>query len=610
MACQITIASPIGQETTPGQGLTTLTVSGTAADCSSVLVQVYQTQPVNVFTPQKTATVTNGQWSVDFTVAAGDFQLGTFLCGIGNKYGIEAKCADDNTCRAGFHRDLINCGICPEVDITVTPGDCVNGRRTVHLRADVVTANDATYTWFFGTDEDNQPGVDSQAGDGTGNVWLPAPNSSGIRVVETDHVYEPTSDQPQTITVRFLTSSGPSSTCNAEKQFTLEPCRCDLTVSLQISDQAGQGFPTSECLPPGNYVVQVVSPTGSNIANSWSVNGMADNSQSGSTFNFSISAGEDKTISVVVEQGGCTASNGVIVRGCEDCSSFDAQLRILDRNRRDVTNDECLLPGDYTVQATSPTGGGNTFRWLVDNVVDITATGTTLQVTLGDDEQKIVTLEASRGECRDTASVALETCPPDDSGDGNDGDGFIPCLLFKLLALLGLGLVFLGAVLLLCPLVAAPSPPQVATAIGIGLVIGGAALLGLGLLLWFLICQPDGCDWFAFLWQALVLLGLVMIYAGFCPACSWMLLGAIPLILGAGASIVWGRNCNVTRCRVLAEWISLFTFVVNVVAILEMVLAACVITSQPIASVIWGLMIAAIQAWLWFEANRSNCIRA
>jgi len=605
MACQITIASPVGQESTPGQGITTLTVSGTATDCTAVRVRVHQTQPVDVFTPQKTATVTNGQWSVDFTVAAGDFGLGTFLCGRGNKYVIYAECVDDRNCRAGLAGELINCGTCPEVEITVTPGACVNGRRTVHFRAEVISAVDATYTWFFGTDEDNQSGEDSQAGDGSGNLWLPPPDANGVRVVETDHVYEPTSDQPQTITVRFVTSSGPSSTCDEEREFILEPCRCDLTVSLQISNQTGQIFPAAECLPLGNYRVRVVNPTGNDIGYSWSVNGLADDSQSGSTFDFSISGGEEKTISVFVEQGGCDASNAVTVRGCEDCSGFDAQLRILDSNRRDVTNDDCLPAGDYTVQATSPIGAGNTFRWSVNNVVDETASGATLQVNLGEDDQKIVTLDASRGECRDTSTVVLETCPSEPA----ETDGFIPCLLFKLLALLGLGLVFLGAILLLCPAVALPFPPAVALAIGTGLVVGGLVLLVLGLLLWVLICQPDGCDWFAFLWQALVLLGLLMIYAGLCPACSWMFLGIIPLIAGAGAAIIWGRNCNVSRCRVLAEWISLFTFVVNVVAILEMILAACVITSHPVASIMWALMIAAFQAWLWFEANRNDCIR-
>jgi len=607
MACSITIEIPTGQETTPGQGITSLTVSGTATDCTAVQVQVEQTQPVAVVTPQKTDTVSGGAWSVTYTVAEGDFTLGDFLCGRGNKYIVEVECAGGGSCTRNRSDDLISCGGCPDVDITVTPGDCVNGRRTVHIAADVVSTNDATYTWFFGTDEDNQPGEDSQAGDGSGNVWLPAPDSAGVRTVETDHVYEP-GDQPQSVTVRLVTSSGPNSECPAEQVFTLEPCQCDLTVALQVLDGNGRPVPDVECLTPGDYVVEVTSPAGSDVEYYWSVNGTAEDGQDDATFDFSLGAGEEKTITVFAQQGACDGSNGVTVRACDDCSDFDTHVQILDGSRRDVTEEDCLAPGDYTVLAISPTGAGNTFRWSVDDVVDSSTTGSSLQVSLGNNDEKIVTLEASRGSCRDTASVVLETCPPPVE-DGDSDEVFIPCLLFKLLALLGLGLVFLGAILLLCPPVAAPFPPQVAMAIGVGLLIGGAVLLAVGLLLWILICRPDQCDWFAFLWQALILLGLLMIYAGFCPACSWMLLGILPLILGALLLIAWGRNCDVSRCRVLAEMISLFTFVVNVVAILEMVLAACVITSRPVASIIWGLMIAAIQGWLWYEANRSGCIQ-
>lgn len=615
MACRITVNPLIGQETVVGQGITMVTASGTvpatATNCSTVQVQVLQTQPVDVSTPEKTATVTNGSWSVDFTVAANDFPPGTFLCGSGNKYTVVAKCTNSSGCEGDdYASNYLTCN-CPQVDILVTPGDCVHGRRTVHFKAEVVGSGDATYTWFFGTDEDNQPNEDSQAGDGSGNTWLPAP-TNGIRVVETDHVYEPTSNQSQTITARLVTSSGPTSTiCEGRIDFVLESCECAKTaVRLQVSDQAGREYPSRECLPPGDYIVEVVSPTGNGIVYSWSVNGLVDNSQNGSTFSFSILAGEEKTISVVVEQGGCESSNGVTIRRCEDpndedCTGFETRLRILDRNRRDVTDRECLPPGNYTVRATLPPGDEITPRWMVNNVEDATAAGTTLAVTLRDNEQIIVTLEARLRECHDINTVVLRACPPPvDSSE----DVSIPCLLFKVLALLGLGLVFVGAVLLLCPAIAILLPAPATFAIGIGLVIEGAFLLALGLSLWLFICRPDRCDWLAFLWQSLVLLGLVLIYAGFCPGCSWMLLGIVPLLLGIGASILWERNCNVTRCRVLIEWITLFTFVVNVVAFLEMVLGMCVIISQPIAAGIWALMIAAIQAWLWFEANRQGCI--
>lgn len=183
MACQITVFPPFGQETISGSGITLLRVSGTATDCTSVLVQVHQNQPLNASTPQKTVVVTAGQWNVDFTVALGDFALGTFLCGGGNKYIIEAICATDSSCKGGMSSNVVNCNNCPNVEIVITPGDCVNGRRTVNIKAEVISANDASFSWFFGVDEDAQPGEDNEAGG-----WLPPPSSSGVRVVETNHV--------------------------------------------------------------------------------------------------------------------------------------------------------------------------------------------------------------------------------------------------------------------------------------------------------------------------------------------------------------------------------------------------------------------------------------
>ena len=549
MTCQIIISPPRGQETTAGQGITTLTVSGTASECNTVRVRVHQTQPVDVFTPQKITTVTNGQWSVDFTVAAGDFPLGSFLCGRDNKYIIEVECVDDPTCpvaTTNFDTSLITCGNCPDVNITITPGACVNGRRTVHLRAEVVSANDATYTWFFGTDEDNQPGEDTQTGDGGGDPWLPAPNSSGVRVVEIDHVYEPTSDQPQTITVRLVTSSGPNAQCEVQQTFTLEPCTCNLTVSLQVLNRQGQLVSTDECLPPGDYVVEVTSPTGNNIDYAWSVNGVANNDQSGANFNVSIAAGEEKTISVLVEQGGCNATNGVTITGCGGCSDYDAQLQILDSNRRDVTGEDCLPPGDYTVQAISPTGAGNTFRWSVNNVVDATATGATLQVNLGNDDEKNVTLEASREECRATATVTLRTCPPAQNG----GDESCGCTVLRILAL---ALIFIGFGLVVAGMATAN---PVLCGIGIGSMTAGLGLL----LVWVFLCaSAAGC---LILQRMIQILEITLAVIGLVALLGFVI-GQAPCALGLALDGVFlgfilsllHRVFNASDCEWQRDWL-------------------------------------------------------
>ncbi len=584
-------------------------VTGTIDDsgCQSFSVSVAHLTVYKSPSPDE-----NGNWVLTYSGTEITGNIADFrreACG--KRWKISIRCDDTGSnCSQTRDVDIIceNDENCPSVTFTITPDDCVNGRRTVHIVADVISTNDATYVWFFGTDEDNQPGEDSQAGDGNGNIWLPAPDANGVRTVEVDHVYEPTGSQPTQVTVRLQTSQGPNLICDESQSFTLDPCNCDSAVALEVVNQTGSPVPGDRCLQPGDYTVRVTNPTGNSLDYSWSVDGSADTSQLTSDYDFSIAAGEEKTISVVVEQGACDASNAVAVEGCEDCSSFDAQLRVLNDARRDVTGARCLPAGNYTVQATSPTGAGNSFRWFVNSTFKPNETGSTIQVALGDDDQQTVMLDASRGNCSDIVSVTLTTCDDEDDDDDTP-DGFIPCMMFKILALIGLGLFLLGAILLLCPAIGMPLlPPPVAIGIGIALMIGGGLLLSLGLVLWQLICRPTQCDWFAFLWQSLILLGLLMIYAGFCPACAWMLIGAVPLILGAILAIVWGRNCNITRCRALAEWISLFTFVVNVVAILEIILAACVITMHTPVAIIWGIVIAGFQAWLWFEANRNNCI--
>lgn len=277
---------------------------------------------------------------------------------------------------------------------------------------------------------------------------------------------------------------------------------------------------------------------------------------------------------------------------------------------------DCIEPGRYIVEVTNPTATGVGYTWSIGGIPDPTQTGSNFSLNISAGEEKTISVNVEHGNCNASNGITVTGCgkkdeektPPATTPPQRDVS--LSCLLFKALALLGLGLIFLGGVLLLCPAIGMPFfPPPIAASIGLGLIVGGGVLLGLGLLLWTLICQPDSCDWFGFLWQSLNLIGLVMIYAGFCPVCSWLLLGIIPLLVGFILVIVWARNCNISRCGVLAEMISLFTIAVNVTVVLEMILAACVITSRPIASIIWGLAISAIQAGLWYQFNRSNCIR-
>ncbi len=691
MACSISLNPLVGQEANLGQGISSLTVSGQATDCSEVMVFV-SNDDTSTQTPQKTVDVINGLWSVEFSVANNDFSLGDFICEARHKILVFVECADDGDCKEDFPIDSIRCneGGCPDVSFDITVSDCENGLLSVHIEAQISNSPDATYTWFFGADDDNQPGEDSQAGG-----WLPNPDANGVRSVEVDHVYT-APDQVSDAVIGIEISSGPNSICLSQQPFELKTCACDVdlvlvvldgagnqvdvidpclspgdytvkieqpssgldninwsvdgesdssetgseyplsivagdsksisvavqageclgsgsvtlagcadcrdfSVDLKIENQNGDDVTDLDCLPPGDYSVIVSSPTGSGIDYSWSSGGVNQNTNA-ANFDFSIGEGDEKSISVAVSQAGCTASGGVNPEGCKDCSDFSLSLKVTDSTGADVTDTDCLDPGSYTVEVDSPPNNAS-LEWR-DNNTDLPDSDTSIEIELAEGEQHLISLEASSEGCSDVVTHLVQHCPPPPPTEV-----FLPCILFKIFALIGLGLFFLGAIMTACPTVSAPiiAPPY-ALALGLGLMAVGAVLFILFITLWILICKPTRCDWFSFLWQALVLLGFVLIYAGFCPTCSWMLAGVIPLILGSYLSIVWARSCDASTCRVLIEWISLMTFVVNVVVVLEFILASCVITSQPIAAGIWGFAIAAIQVFLWQRAMNRGCV--
>ncbi|MEO1209466.1 MAG: tripartite tricarboxylate transporter TctB family protein [Cyanobacteria bacterium J06638_20] len=617
MTCQIEISIPTGQ-TTPGQGLSTLIISGTATDisgtatdCSTVRVRVTDTL-TNIVTPEKDTTVTNGQWSVEFTVEEGDFPAGTFRCGRENKYLIDVACKEGDSCKTTLSDELIECEItpCPDVTLTITPGDCANGLLAVALKAEVVSANDATYTWFFGTDEDNQLGEDSQGGG-----WLPEPDNNGIRVVETTHLYAPTAET-QTVTVRFETSTGPNSTCVETQIFSLAPCPCDFSLSLSVLDSAGDVIPPQECLPSGSYTVQIsATPAESDITYLWFVNNESEANQNDATLNVSIAPGEEKTVAAFAKQGNCIAIDEVMIRGCPDCSRFDVQLQVVDSNLSDVTSDSCLTPGVYTVQAIVPDEDvGTTFTWWIDDNLQEIAMGGNLQVTLGSDEPMSVVVEASQNGCRDIASAALVPCPPPPPPDSEDDRDPTPviipfCQVFAVLLLIGVGILGVGLGLLLCPMAASPLiPVQYALIVGGGLAIVGflIVLLILGLMLFFN-CDLGRCFWWKMAWQVSFLIGVCLFYTFFCPACVWMIAGALLLVFAAWAFWQWRRRCNPSICLQFAEllWVMI---AFDIAALLEVVLASCVITSNQIGLGIWFFFVLAFNLYVMQGLRSNNCI--
>lgn len=150
--CTITINGIQGNESTQGQGIDRITISGNATQCAAVSVDVHQTQPVDVHLPTRQANVdAQGNWSVDFSIALGDFSAGTFVCGLGNKYVIDAACVSDPQCNAQYSDTRIPCGGCPVVTVAfrgIRPRDVcdANGQRAVSITMNVALGSSGPAT--------------------------------------------------------------------------------------------------------------------------------------------------------------------------------------------------------------------------------------------------------------------------------------------------------------------------------------------------------------------------------------------------------------------------------------------------------------------------------
>jgi len=152
--CTLTINGIQGHESAQGQGIDRITVSGTvsgnATQCATVSVDVHQTQPVDVDLPTRQANVdTQGNWSVDFSITLGDFSPGDFICGLGNKYVIDAACVSDPQCNANYADDRIPCGGCPIVTVAFsgTRDVCdANGQRPVSITMNVALGSSGSAT--------------------------------------------------------------------------------------------------------------------------------------------------------------------------------------------------------------------------------------------------------------------------------------------------------------------------------------------------------------------------------------------------------------------------------------------------------------------------------
>lgn len=424
----------------------------------------------------------------------------------------------------------------------------------------------------------------------------------------------------QSYTVNAECIGDPSCLTTQTVQLTcIAPCeRFASLVLTQLSNNTQLSNPDIlHCMPAGDYTIAVTDPPINDVLlYEWYKDDVRIPNETGRSIEIILGNQESSQYTVfVITTNGCTLQQDVVFScddGSQDCivsdwSSWGPCINGIETRTRTIitpaSNGGAPCPPSNELIETrncSENDDGDVdcvvSDWIIGRCVNNQRT----------DTRTIIVQPANEGEeCPPlTRTVKCRTNTPPDSTMPT-----LSCLMFKILALIGFGLVFLGGVLFACPALSLPIPPPASLAIAIGLIISGGILIAIGLSLWIFLCNPNRCDWLCLAWQVLILLAFVMIYAAGCPACIWMLSGVIFLIAGAIVLIIWARNCDASRCHVLVELISLFTFVINIVAVMEMILSTCVIASNIVASIVWGIMIAGIQAWLWLDLNRNNCIR-
>ncbi len=223
-----------------------------------------------------------------------------------------------------------------------------------------------------------------------------------------------------------------------------------------------------------------------------------------------------------------------------------------------------------------------------------------------DDAEYTVTLTIpAREGCLETSlsrEFAPATCPTPDPLR------FALCSVFKIVLLIGLGLLAVGVAILLCPTIGKPIiPTDVAVAIGLGLVVVGVLLALFGLAVWlFFGCATRGCDWTELGWQVAFVVGMLFIYAGFCPACPWFLVGLTVLVVAGALFVEWRRRCSPTPCDVHVALLWALV-ALDVTGLVQAVLEFCVVTSSPIPAFLWWLVVTGLNVYaLWYV--ESNCL--
>ncbi len=589
--CQLDINQVIGQINSDGD-IEQLFIRGTSESCPLLdELSIVPNTPLAKITVVVKHPISGAENSAHVFLSTEDFQSWVVpiklqaLCD--DEVLVSAYCSSpDLDCKIEDVPKTVLCGLgCPTVTFDGPHyGACdEDGNRLVSITATVDPAlpEPTNVLWLYGGNEDQ------------GEDLFGAQTSVSLVISNEDYAASQS--------VQFKLSPLCYYTLALEG---FEPCgpACPFDLSLVVIDGNGAQVDTKNCLEQASYIVQVRGVYLNNAGFTWQVNGESV----GAGAQIIVEMDGPKDVAVTVSQDDCREQSlDLSLTLCDPalvCPVVENLAVYADNNPDALDLDDCLPVGSYVVKAEGQNIAQGTLEWQVDgvppeNVPEANVVGRDLSLFLERDRSISMTITED-GCTTQNAELSIVACENDLIPTPEPTDGRIDwCVIFRVLMLLGIGILLIGLVLVVCPLFTAPMLDVPTT------MVIGTAMLGIGLLmaiifwaLWHWICEPDQCAYWKLAWQVAAIVMFVFIYIAFCPGCMWWgLLGLAAMAAFFLLFIQWLSECRPTRCFVFQELLFIMIHI-DIIEALQMFLGNCVLTSNSTFAGIWVLILAGFTA--------------
>lgn len=340
------------------------------------------------------------------------------------------------------------------------------------------------------------------------------------------------------------------------KTQTNSPCPPQLTLR---ANRGNTEVDTDNCVAPGDYTVELVESLPAGAVVSWSVDGIHQQSATGTSFAVTLAAGEEKQISVSIYAGPqCLRSSAVNLEACR-CAITDIEI---ESGRCDTLTGRVSVVIQSSLTGTP--GSAMTGTMVLRNADGATlATDTdqendgsmilSVNTDLRDGSYNVTVTLTDPSGCDETMqrSFDIANCQIRNRNDEEepitDGSGgwCLAWMWFNIFLIVGSAFALFAAV-------CSPSP------VTIGIAIGAIALTLASIALWLAIC-PDWmmcgdqcwCDLLRLFLTILSIIEMVAIIVAIilsvmgnvCVIAAWVDVGYIGTILAAGYLVAELAGC-------------------------------------------------------------------